>query len=210
MNKFRNITLALLFLIAGNAVAQTVKLTANDVKIKSNGTADFTVSLETSMIIKGWGFKLYLPSGIDIAYNDEEYVIALSDRYTSSKKQFAANAQPSRSKDGTYYLFNCYAKNGAMIADKSGEILTITLTASKSFSGTKSLTFKDINVADAESNQIDQNGEVTVAIGENITSGIKTINAAEEDAPVYNINGQRVENPKSGVYVRQGRKVVVR
>ena len=42
-------------------------------------------------------------------------------------------------------------------------------------------------------------------------SGIDAIeNGQQEDAPVYNLNGQRVNTPGKGVYIKNGRKVLVK
>ena len=44
-------------------------------------------------------------------------------------------------------------------------------------------------------------------------SGIETIEngqSADADAPVYNLNGQRVNTPAKGVYIKNGRKVIMK
>lgn len=40
--------------------------------------------------------------------------------------------------------------------------------------------------------------------------GISTVQVAEGDGAVYNLNGQRVERPAKGLYVKDGRKLMVR
>ena len=46
----------------------------------------------------------------------------------------------------------------------------------------------------------------------NPSSGIKTVNGSQslDDAPVYNLNGQRVKKATKGVYIKNGRKVLVK
>lgn len=44
-------------------------------------------------------------------------------------------------------------------------------------------------------------------------SGVETVengDSAKDDAPVYNLNGQRVNTPTKGVYIKNGRKVLVK
>ena len=36
------------------------------------------------------------------------------------------------------------------------------------------------------------------------------IEEANADAPVYNLNGQRVNAPVNGIYIKNGRKVLVK
>ena len=46
---------------------------------------------------------------------------------------------------------------------------------------------------------------------ESVSDGIGTIQADEDDnAPVYNLNGQRVNTPRKGIYIKKGKKVLVK
>ena len=42
------------------------------------------------------------------------------------------------------------------------------------------------------------------------TSGIDTVSAGTTNAVVYNLSGQRVQNPQKGLYIVNGRKVVIK
>lgn len=56
---------------------------------------------------------------------------------------------------------------------------------------------------------ITTNGHVVESSG---TNGVDTIGASEsdKDAPYYNLNGQVVKNPTPGIYIHNGKKVVVK
>ena len=60
----------------------------------------------------------------------------------------------------------------------------------------------------------EREGEVialTLGAGDGETTGIKAVGEFEGDAEViYNLNGQRVENPGKGLYIINGRKVVIK
>jgi len=45
-----------------------------------------------------------------------------------------------------------------------------------------------------------------------VTSGIRDLNAdlSESEGVVYNLNGQKVQSVKNGVFVKNGKKVVVK
>lgn len=43
-----------------------------------------------------------------------------------------------------------------------------------------------------------------------LTTGISDIKADMKNAPIYNLNGQRVDNPKKGLYIIGGKKYVVK
>jgi hypothetical protein len=43
------------------------------------------------------------------------------------------------------------------------------------------------------------------------TTGIKTVsNAAENNGMIFNLNGQRVSSPKGGLYIKNGKKVIIK
>ena len=72
MRTIKTMMLIALLTLVGRATAQTLKLTAGDVKIEAGKTAELKVSIENSMDIAGWQLYLYLPENIDIAYEEEE------------------------------------------------------------------------------------------------------------------------------------------
>ena len=46
---------------------------------------------------------------------------------------------------------------------------------------------------------------------ESVSDGIVTVQVDEDDdAPVYNLNGQRVNTPRKGIYIKNGKKVLVK
>ena len=45
----------------------------------------------------------------------------------------------------------------------------------------------------------------------NTSTGINAVKAGEkDDAPIYNLNGQRVSSPKKGIVVKNGKKYVIK
>lgn len=51
---------------------------------------------------------------------------------------------------------------------------------------------------------------VVMTLDGNETTGINSVNAADDDAPVYNLSGMRVKNPTRGIYVKNGKKYIVK
>jgi hypothetical protein len=42
-------------------------------------------------------------------------------------------------------------------------------------------------------------------------TGINAVKAGEKgDAPIYNLNGQRISSPKKGIFIKNGKKYVVK
>ena len=49
-----------------------------------------------------------------------------------------------------------------------------------------------------------------VMVFEGETTGIKTINKVSESGALYNLNGARVAKPTKGLYIQDGKKVVIK
>ena len=52
-------------------------------------------------------------------------------------------------------------------------------------------------------------GSISVTLSLPANSSIRHLDAAEEKDAYYTLNGQRVEHPSSGIYIRNGQKVVL-
>jgi hypothetical protein len=91
----------------------------------------------------------------------------------------------------------------------TGNYLTVTLEASEdAVSGVA--TMKDIVLGDLDAKQMNRQSEATFNILVSETEGISSIQADDGEGPVYNVAGQRVKNPAKGLYIQDGKKIVVR
>ena len=82
MKTIKAIILCALLTLTSSAFAQDdFTMSFSDVKIEAGSTADLKVTFDSQVTIAGWQMFLYLPKGIEIAYDEEEeeYSIALSD-----------------------------------------------------------------------------------------------------------------------------------
>lgn len=93
----------------------------------------------------------------------------------------------------------------------SGEIVTIVLQASDTFSGHQTGTIRNAAVSDINTVQTNIEGDVTfrIALPGEIT-GISRISADADNCPVYHINGQRAQNSDKGILVKKGQKYVAK
>ena len=206
MKKFKTLLVGALLAFAGNAMGQTVTFSAEDVTIEAGETADLVVSLENSMDIVAWSFKLYLPEGVKVAYSDEEedYVIELSDRHT---KKHLPDVTPTT--DGGY-LIKAYAATAKAINEHSGELVTVTLEAESTFAADGTATIKEGAVSTADAVQYNASENVTFNVKKAAPTGINGVSINAEDGAVYNMQGQRVENAQNGIFIQNGKKVVVK
>ena len=190
-------------MIAGSMNAQTI--TANDVEIEAGKTAEvtFTITAETKAAIAE--FKLDLPEGIAIQYDEDEedYVYELGGDMTV--KTHAATIKKQTS--GAYYVL-VSNNSGKEFKAESGDYLTVTLEASETaVSGEAKM--RDIILGNLAAQQMNTVEEATFKITVPVTEGISDVKADGSKAPVYNVAGQRVENAQKGLYIQNGRKILV-
>ena len=95
-------------------------------------TATLTVSLNNGDIVcDGYQFKLVLPTGVKLAYDEEEeFVYELASRY-SKKKDMEVVIEEY--EDGTYQLM-CFSLNGQTLTGSDGPIISLTLQIDPSIS----------------------------------------------------------------------------
>ena len=147
-------------------------------------------------------FDLYLPTGFKVksskfvkarvAYDED------AEEYSHSK---ANNAQ----EDGSE-RFVITSLSGAYILGESGAFMTITLTGDAAPVGTEEAQLKGCVVStDTETISLD---DVTFVLS--TETGINTISADAQNGKVYDLQGRRVVNAQNGVYIQNGKKVLVK
>ena len=52
-------------------------------------------------------------------------------------------------------------------------------------------------------------GNITVTLSLNNTTGINSIHSNAKSSVYYSLNGQRVENPSKGIYIKNGKKTIL-
>lgn len=173
MKTIKAIILCALLSLTSSAFAQDVfSMSFSDVKIEAGGTADLNVTFESTVTIAGWQMFLYLPEGVEILYdeNDDEYAIELSDLH--HKKHVC---EVTKAKDNSMMLVMSGGTKTYEMSGNSGDLCTITLKASDSFSGTSDVAVKTIRISD-------KNGKASAMSDtsfklEATTTGIKDVNA---------------------------------
>ena len=194
MKTIKNIMLAAMVLFAGNAMAQS--LSAAPVTL-TDGTGVLDVQFESTEEMTGAQFNLTLPSGISIAYDNEE------DDYIY-KAQKGYNVNFNDGKDAQTKIVIISRKNKNVAALTSGTtLITITLSATEGATG--NATISGITFAKSGAS-VDGNADFTVAIS--ASTGINALNADDSNEPAFNLAGQKVGKNYKGIIVKNGKKVM--
>ena len=202
MKKIKIFAVLAAAMFAGNMFGQTI--TANDVTIEPGKTAEvtFTITADSKAAIAE--FKLALPEGIAIQFDEDEddYVYELGSSMTV--KTHAATIKKQES--GAFYVLVSNSA-GKEFKAATGDYLTVTLeAASDAVSG--EAVMKDIILGDIEAKQMNTVTEAKFNITVSGDTGISSIEANGSDAPAFNLAGQKVNKGYKGVVIMNGKKVV--
>lgn len=206
MRKLKTLVFLFAALITNNVMAQTI--TASDVEIDPSGSADviFSVNAEEKAALAE--FMLSLPEGITVAYDEDEEDYVYEKGSSMLVKTHTVTITPTA--DGKLYVL-VKNESGKEFKAESGEYLTVTLNADANVTGVLEGKMEEIGLFRLDATQMNTVTEYNFKITIKGTPvGIQEVEAANANAPIYNLGGQRVEKTAKGLYIKNGKKVVVK
>ena len=187
--------IAVLLFVAGNATAQSLSVTDIDVFRKRESTIHVNISdAETMTALQ---FNLSLPSGVTLAENEIHYGIA---GYGCEM-----TTQPLENGDYLVVLYNMYQKTF-----RDGTLVIIPIVAGEN-GGTTTGSLYNVRMAttDAVSHKCDDASfKVTVNTP---TTGVDEVKCENgEVKTIYDLQGRKVDTSSKGLYIINGKKVLVK
>jgi hypothetical protein len=206
MKTIKSLLICGLLALTSSAFAQSFTFTFGDVNIVPGETAALNVTFKSDVVPAGWQMYLYLPTGITIAEEGEEQepLVELSDVH--HKKH---TVDVTKASDGSMMLVMSGGTKTYEMSASEGDLCTITLKADATFEGSATVDVKKIAIADKGGKQYNMASDASFTITAKGT-GIDSLNAADDDAPAYNLAGQKVGKNYKGVVVKSGKKVAVK
>lgn len=219
MKKFYMTMIAMLCGVA--AMAQTCTISVEPVEITADGELyPFDVVLnesEPGTLVTGCSFECQFPKGVYFYYYDqdeEDYVYKVewpNAKNAHQKMMIIANEQEN------IYQFNSAAAGATYFKTSTNVVARIYIKADKDVAEENSvlkfnkISFSRPNPNDPLKAQSCYPQEAfDVALHVIGGTGINSINANDNNAPVYNLAGQRVSKAQKGVYIQNGKKVAVK
>jgi len=183
-----------LLTLTSSVFAQSFTMSFGDVDIVPGETADLNVTFSSDVTPAGWQMYLYLPTGITIAEEDDDYLIELSNAH--HKKHGVDVTEVS---DGSIMLVMSGGTKTYEMNATEGDLCTITLKADANFRGSATAEVKKIAIADKTGKQYDMNDVTfTITARQHLTIDLVTLSANEVGFMVDNtFNSENV----SGLYV---------
>lgn len=208
MNRFFS-TVALSLIAAVSTMAQD-KLFIEDFTVEAGEQVDVKVNLANpESDFTAIQFDLFLPEGLEVATRPSraggvEALVSLNN--DSNSGRLSDHTCLARKAKNGAYRFVIFSLNNTNVYEKNGDLLTITLKASEKFVSGRGL-LNDIVLVKASQEKV-----VTEASSFKIneSTGIESVTADAINDPTYNIAGERVENPTKGLYIKSGKKVLVK
>jgi hypothetical protein len=182
-------------------------IAAKDITIEKGKTAElaFTINAETPAAIAE--FKLSLPTGISILFDEEEddYVYELGKDMTVKTHSATIKKQDT----GAFYVLVSNS-SGKEFKAATGTYLTVTLTADDNAESGDGV-MREIILGDINAKQMNTMTEFKFAITVDGTpTGIDNIEADNSDAAAFNMAGQKVNKGYKGIIIKNGKKMMVK
>ena len=149
---------------------------------------------------------LVLPAGISVAKDvDDEWLLDVGSRTTLKKHSISGYPQ----SDGSFRIV-CGSQKNAVFSGENGDIILVTLQADANAAETVTeMMLRNIVLARVDGSKVvPESVNVPVTIGNAV--GIRSAVDVGEIDTYYNLQGQRVEHPRKGIYIYNGMKIHIK
>jgi hypothetical protein len=218
MKKFYMTLVAMLCGVA--AFAQNT-LTAEPIKVETGTkSVDLVLGLTNADPISAFAFRIAFPTGIKAkaakywALNEEridmDWVREFSDDEEAAPFDAAYGLTIQDASDGNkQYAVYCNKGTQAFLGNE-GDILTIPLTLTDVADGQYEIKFYEISISTTGGVSVADAKEIVATLTVGKVVGINSINADDVNAPIYNVAGQRVSKAQKGIFIQNGKKIIVK
>ena len=192
-----------------NEVTTSDKMYCSDIHIAPGGTATLPVNLDNNGKYCSFQFDIILPDGITVANSVGK----------NGKVKYEASIVTDRCTDhtlasnllkGNRYRVVVFSLTNTDLEGTSGPVVNITLQADDTLKeGKLNLKMEGVVLATADEKEYypaDSESTVTVSTD----TGINGITVDPSSVKIYDLQGRKVNKPTQGVYIVNGKKVVIK
>lgn len=193
-------TLMAVFALTMTAAAQKVTF-----DVTGKGNDELVVSMTNDFNCGAFGFKIALPEGTDLAYDDDEEDYVYTKNSERLAKKVTVDIKPTPTPRAYSFMIS-----GAQVKGTEGELFTFKLknpvTADAKI---YAINFTDMGEDLTLTNSVyvdnNENYEIIVPLKATAINGISA--EQTKSGVIYNMAGQRVSKATKGIYVIDGKKV---
>lgn len=197
------------FLATANEVTTNDKMYCSNITVAPGETATLPVNLENSGKYCSFQFDILLPKGITVDSTVNQ----------SGKVRYSASLVTSRCVDhsltsnlirGNRYRVIVFSLSNTDVEGVNGPVVNIKLKAEKDAAeGDYTLKMERVVLATADEKEYyPADSESTVTVSAN--TGVNSISIDPSSVKVYDLQGRKVNKPTQGVYIINGKKVVIK
>ena len=197
------------FLATANEVTTNDKMYCSNITVAPGETATLPVNLENSGKYCSFQFDILLPKGITVDSTVNQ----------SGKVRYSASLVTSRCVDhsltsnlirGNRYRVIVFSLSNTDVEGVNGPVVNIKLKAEKDAAeGDYTLKMERVVLATADEKEFyPADSESTVTVSAN--TGVNSISIDPSSVKVYDLQGRKVNKPTQGVYIVNGKKVVIK
>lgn len=197
------------FLATTNEVTTNDKMYCSNITVAPGETATLPVNLENSGKYCSFQFDILLPKGITVDSTVNQ----------SGKVRYSASLVTSRCVDhsltsnlirGNRYRVIVFSLSNTDVEGANGPVVNIKLKAEKDAAeGDYTLKMERVVLATADEKEYyPADSESTVTVSAN--TGVNSISIDPSSVKVYDLQGRKVNKPTQGVYIVNGKKVVIK
>lgn len=178
----------------------------------SGNSVTLSVNMKNSVQAEGFGFDLYLPTGVTVAKDTDGFPEAyLSTMRTTARK--TNTFESAIRSDGSLRVFAA-STNGSVISGNDGEVCIVVVNISSDMEeGEYPIILREITISDVNAQSHDVDMVKSTLVVRKSATGINTIDNDQWTKDTwFTINGIRLKDKptKKGIYIHNGKKVIVK
>ncbi len=205
--------LAIAFVISAMTGFAQDALTIENLALTPGETGNLNVILiNQELNYRACQFDFTLPTGVDVQRTSsgkisEKKSLALTPRSLNEDDEWEFIPGLAEPSDRLFRVTMYNKDNNSFMGESGGAILTIAVTAAADFvSGEGKVSA--IVLTSADGKQTIKPADATFVVGD--LTGISSVKAAAQQGEVFDLQGRRIVAPQKGVYIQNGKKIVVK
>lgn len=176
-----------------------------DPNVDGNETT-LSICMNNTAEIRGFQFDLYLPDGVTAMKTSRgKFIVSFNEARLPEDDEHTLTL--AAQSDGAI-RFLCGSQYDETFTGTSGEIATIKVNIEGLAEGEYPITLKSMKLTETDISKYYEVAEVVTTLTVGSTSGVSSVQSTQERS-LYDLQGRKVKSAKKGLYIRDGKKVVV-
>lgn len=169
----------------------------------------FSICMNNTAAIRGFQFDMYLPAGVTAMKTAKgKYVVSLTANRLADDDEHTLTV--AEQTDGAI-RFLCGSQYDETFTGTSGEIATIKVKIDDLADGEYPITLKNMKLSETDISHFYEAAEVVTTLTIQTATGINDNHRETRTGNrYYDLQGRHVMKPANGLYIKDGKKVVVK